>query len=167
MISLIHLVKPQETLHQISNDYRVPISTLISVNPSITPKQLYIGQPIYIPGIPDPNTISYHIEISLRNHLLTLYNYGFIEKQFPIAVGRMLHNTPMGHFIIVNKQPNPGGPFGTMWMSLSKLHYGIHGTNNPSSIGKAVSKGCIRMHNQDVEELSKVVPIGTSVTIHQ
>lgn len=168
MISLIHQVKPQETLHQISNDYRVPISTLISVNPSITPNhRLYIGQPIYIPGIPEPNTIPYHIEISLRNHLLTLYNHGFIENQYPIAVGRMLHNTPMGHFVIVNKQPNPGGPFGTMWMSLSKQHYGIHGTNDPSSIGKAVSKGCIRMHNHDVEELSKIVPVGTSVTIHQ
>ncbi|MEG0386476.1 MAG: L,D-transpeptidase, partial [Solibacillus sp.] len=42
----------------------------------------------------------------------------------------------------------------------------IHGTNNPSSIGHAVSHGCIRMHNEDVEELARTVPIGTQVIIH-
>ena len=78
----------------------------------------------------------------------------------------MLHNTPTGNFIIINKAPNPGGPFGTMWMSLSKEHYGIHGTNNPSSIGKFVSKGCIRMYNSDVEELASIIPLGTPVFIH-
>ena len=66
---------------------------------------------------------------------------------------------------IVNRQPKPGGPFGAYWLSLSKIHYGIHGTNNPSSIGKAVSKGCIRMYNQDVTELAATVPNGTRVTI--
>ena len=53
-----------------------------------------------------------------------------------------------------------------MWMSLSKQHYGIHGTNDPSSIGHAVSHGCIRMQNRDVEELASIVPIGTEVVIH-
>ncbi len=164
---MIHTVKPGETLHQIANDYRVPILSIINANPMLTnPHVLFIGQPIIIPGIPDPKTTPYHIDISLNNRHLTLFNNGKIEKQFPIAVGRMLHNTPAGNFVIINKHPNPGGPFGTMWMSLSKEHYGIHGTNNPSSIGKAVSKGCIRMHNEDVEGLSKTVPIGTSVTIH-
>ena len=50
-------------------------------------------------------------------------------------------------------------------MSLSKEHYGIHGTNDPSSIGKAVSHGCIRMNNKDVEELARIIPIGTPVSI--
>ena len=87
-------------------------------------------------------------------------------RQYPIAVGRILHNTPTGNFIIINKAPNPGGPFGTMWMSLSKENYGIHGTNDPSSIGKSVSKGCIRMYNRDVEELARMISIGTPVYIH-
>lgn len=77
----------------------------------------------------------------------------------------MLTATPLGTYRIINKAPNPGGPFGVLWMGLSKPHYGIHGTNNPQSIGGFVSKGCIRMHNQDVLELSKFVPIGTIVTI--
>ena len=106
-------------------------------------------------------------EISTNNRWLRLFKDRVLQKQYPIAVGRMLHDTPIGEFIIINKAPNPGGPFGTMWMSLSKEHYGIHGTNDPSSIGKSVSRGCIRMHNHDVEELASIIPIGTRVVIHQ
>jgi lipoprotein-anchoring transpeptidase ErfK/SrfK len=77
----------------------------------------------------------------------------------------MLTATPQGEFVIVNREPNPGGPFGAMWLSLSKIHYGIHGTNDPSSIGKSVSLGCVRMHNKDVLELARIVPNGTAVSI--
>lgn len=52
-------------------------------------------------------------------------------------------------------------------MGLSKPHYGIHGTNNPASIGKNLSHGCIRMFNHDVLELSSRVPLGTMVSIHK
>jgi lipoprotein-anchoring transpeptidase ErfK/SrfK len=86
-------------------------------------------------------------------------------KVYPIAVGKILSGTPIGEFVIVNREPNPGGPFGVLWMSLSKIHYGIHGTNDPSSIGKAVSRGCIRMQNRDVLELGSIVPNGTRVII--
>ena len=88
-------------------------------------------------------------------------------KIYPIAVGKMVTATPMGTYRIINKQSNPGGPFGIFWMGLSKRHYGIHGTNNPSSIGKSVSHGCIRMFNNDVLELSSMVPVGTTVHIHK
>jgi lipoprotein-anchoring transpeptidase ErfK/SrfK len=163
---MIHTVKPGEVLYQISRDYRTPLSSIIRANPSINPNNIYPGQSIVIPGFPDSNTIPYRIEVSVNNRWLRLYRNGVQHKQYPIAVGRMLHNTPIGNYIIINKAPNPGGPFGTMWMSLSKENYGIHGTNDPSSIGKSVSRGCIRMFNQDVEELAKTIPIGTPVFIH-
>lgn len=163
---MIHTVKVGETLHQISRDYRTPLSSIIQANPTINPNMLYPGQAIVIPGFPDIHTIPYTIDVSTSNRTLTLLRDGVQQKQYPIAVGRMLHETPIGNFIIINKAPNPGGPFGTMWMSLSKEHYGIHGTNDPNSIGHAVSRGCIRMHNHDVEELASIVPIGTPVLIH-
>jgi L,D-transpeptidase ErfK/SrfK len=50
-------------------------------------------------------------------------------------------------------------------MGLSKPHYGIHGTNNPPSIGTAASNGCIRMFNKDVEELFNKIPVNTIVRI--
>lgn len=163
---MIHTVKQGETLFQISKDYRTLMQAIIRANPGLNPNRLYPGQTIVIPGFPEPETIPYRIEVSINNHHLKLFRNDALQKQYPIAVGRMLHGTPVGSFIIINKAPNPGGPFGTMWMSLSKEHYGIHGTNDPSSIGKAVSRGCIRMYNRDVEELARIVPIGTRVFIH-
>lgn len=164
---MIHTVKWGETLNQISRDYRINLTTIIQANPTLNPDVIYPGQSIIIPGFPDPQTIPYQIDVSINNRWLRLLKNGQLQKQYPIAVGRMLHQTPIGNYIIINKAPNPGGPFGTMWMSLSKEHYGIHGTNDPSSIGKAVSRGCIRMFNKDVEELASIVPIGTRVIIHQ
>lgn len=107
------------------------------------------------------------IDISIGKHELKLYDGNRVLKTYPIAVGKMVTATPVGTYIIINKQPNPGGPFGAFWMGLSRPHYGIHGTNNPSSIGKSVSHGCIRMHNEDVLELSSLVLLGTTVKIHR
>ena len=107
----------------------------------------------------------YKIMIHTKQKLLELYRYGKLYRTYPVAVGKFLTPTPKGTFRIINKAINPGGPFGTRWLGLSKPHIGIHGTNNPVSIGKAVSNGCIRMYNKDVEELSSLVSIGTSVII--
>ena len=85
------------------------------------------------------------IEVSTTKHYLKLNEDNRLIKSYPIATGKILTKTPFGTYTIINKQPNPGGPFGAMWMGLSRPHYGIHGTNNPSSIGKSVSHGCIRM----------------------
>ncbi|MEK4230802.1 L,D-transpeptidase family protein [Solibacillus sp. FSL H8-0538] len=163
---MIHKVKPAETLTQISRDYCTPLSTILSANSTINPNVIYIGQSIIIPGFPNPNTIPYQLEISITNRWLRLVKEGAIQKQYPIAVGKMLSNTPVGNYIIIKKEPNPGGSFGTMWIKLSKEHYGIHGTNNPSSIGKAASHGCIHMHNEDIDELARMIAIGTIVLIH-
>jgi Uncharacterized protein conserved in bacteria len=88
-------------------------------------------------------------------------------KTYTVAVGKPSTPTPKGTFKIINKAVNPGGPFGARWMGLNAPNgdYGIHGTNNPSSIGKDVSNGCVRMYNKDVIELFKLVSIGTVVKI--
>lgn len=162
---MVHLVKRGETLSSIAGDYRISLAALLASNPGITPNLIYVGQPIVIPGFPSPASLPFSIVVSLSNRTLTLLQRGKVRKVYPVGVGRILHETPVGDFIVINKAPNPGGPYGTMWMSLSKKSYGIHGTNDPASIGKYVSKGCVRMHNQDVEELSKTIPIGTLVSI--
>jgi L,D-transpeptidase ErfK/SrfK len=160
---LIHTVKRGETLSLLSVNYRVSLQSLYAANPGIG--HLSIGQRIQIPGLPEPSTIPYSIQISVGKRKLTLYNNGKLMKIYPIAVGKMLANTPIGDFVIVNRQYNPGGPFGVLWLSLSKEGYGIHGTNDPSSIGKAVSHGCVRMYNRDVLQLAGIVPNGTRVII--
>ena len=109
--------------------------------------------------------MAYSITVDLSSKRLTLYKNGSTIKSYPVGIGKMLTPTPTGTYSIINKHPNPGGVFGVMWMGLSKPSYGIHGTNDPSSIGHLVSHGCIRMHNRDVLALSKVVPVGTQVII--
>ncbi|MBC8081438.1 MAG: L,D-transpeptidase [Gorillibacterium sp.] len=105
------------------------------------------------------------IIVDLADRQLYLLRRNIVERSFPVGIGRMVSETPRGEFHIINKQKNPGGPFGALWMGLSKPHYGIHGTNNPASIGHLVSNGCIRMYNDDVLALSKLAPVGTQVTI--
>lgn len=105
------------------------------------------------------------IVIYTVKRLLVLYEETQRICSYPIAVGKKSTPTPPGRYIIATKTMYPGGVFGSRWLGLSIPHYGIHGTNNPSSIGQAVSKGCIRMYNQDVEKLYQIVEIGTPVTI--
>ncbi|MDP4163561.1 MAG: L,D-transpeptidase family protein [Bacillota bacterium] len=162
---MIHIVKPGETIVMIAANYRVPLSDLYKYNPGLT--QLYPGQKIIIPGLEEPSAIPYVIRVSLRKRTLALFQNGSFLKIYPVGIGKMLTQTPFGEYVIVNREPLPGGPFGVMWLSLSRAGYGIHGTNNPSSIGKAVSHGCIRMYNRDVIQLANIVPNGTKVIIEQ
>lgn len=110
---------------------------------------------------------NYRIIVDLSQRMLYLLDDDIVVRGFPVGIGKMLTQSPVGDYTIINKQRNPGGPFGSFWMGLSKPHYGIHGTNDPSSIGKEVSQGCIRMFNADVLALQALVPVGTRVTIRQ
>ncbi len=64
---------------------------------------------------------------------------------------------------ILQIPPGPNGPVGTVWIALSKPTYGIHGTPEPSKIGKTNSHGCVRLTNWDATELAKMVKPGTTV----
>ena len=60
--------------------------------------------------------------------------------------------------------PGPNSPVGIVWISLSKKHYGIHGTSSPETIGYASSHGCVRLTNWDALRLSQIVESGTPVS---
>lgn len=109
----------------------------------------------------------YNVVVNTTNNTLKLYKDSELYKTYKVGVGKPSTPTPKGTFKIINLAVNPGGPFGARWLGLNVPGggYGIHGTNNPSSIGFHVSNGCIRMYNKDVIELSKIVPIGTRVEI--
>ena len=78
----------------------------------------------------------YSITINLAARKLTLFKNGVVFKTYPVAIGKPSTPTPKGNFKLINKAHNPGGPFGARWLGLSAPNgdYGIHGTNNPSSI---------------------------------
>jgi len=157
-----YVIQKGDTLPAIAKIFNVTVQQLINANPGINPNALYVGQVICIPVVPS----SVRIIVSIAAKTLSLYRDGRLVKSYPVATGKPTTPTPRGTFTIINKQVNPGGPFGTRWMGLSQPHYGIHGTNNPASIGTAASNGCIRMYNEDVNELFNLVSVGTPVTIY-
>ncbi|HOB12046.1 MAG TPA: peptidoglycan-binding protein [Syntrophomonadaceae bacterium] len=110
---------------------------------------------------------SVSITVNLDKRRLYFSVPGLPTRTYPVAIGKSSTPTPLGNWTIVAKAVNPGGPFGVRWMRLSVPWggYGIHGTNNPKSIGRAVSHGCIRLYNEDVIEIYDQTPIGTLVTI--
>jgi len=109
---------------------------------------------------------SISIKINLRQKRLYFYRGEQLYNSYPIAIGKPSTPSPIGSWTIVNKRILNGRQvFGTRWMGLSKPKYGIHGTNNPASIGKAVSLGCIRMYNHDVEHIFSLVRLGSPVEI--
>lgn len=116
------------------------------------------------PGPPEGDLL---IVINIEKARLTLYAGGYPYKSYPVAVGKPSTPSAVGQWRVRNKGINVGPPFGTRWMGLSVPWgiYGVHGTNNPGSIGSAVSGGCIRMFNWNVEELYQWVDIGTPVHI--
>lgn len=123
---------------------------------------------IRFPFRSNPSRVKYSISINTGKHTLILYKNNEIFKSYKVAVGKPSTPTPKGTFKIINKAINPGGPFGARWLGLNAPNgdYGIHGTNNPSSIGNDISNGCVRMYNNDVIELAKLVTLGTAVTIY-
>jgi lipoprotein-anchoring transpeptidase ErfK/SrfK len=132
--------------------------------------------------------VAMRILIDKSERKLRLYENGKLLKTYPVATGRSTAITPEGSFSIVFKTTCPGwtnpdtdkfvpgctsrNPLGTRWLGLGVGNtrgrtYGIHGTNTPSSVGRPVTHGCVRMYNWDVQELYERVPLGTMVTIQK
>ena len=97
------------------------------------------------------------------------------SKQYPLPIGKwkattyaflppfkyqpeLLNNPKTDKEVTL--PPGPNGPVGVAWLDLTKEHYGIHGTNEPQTIGRAESSGCIRMTNWDVLRLSRMLKPG-------
>ena len=156
-----YVIRRGDTLGSIAASFEITTRELLSVNPGINPRSLSIGQIICLPLTPSP----FEIIVNVRAKRLTVYRNGSLYREYIVATGKPETPTPTGIFKIVNKEIDPGGPYGTRWLGLSAKGYGIHGTNNPQSIGTAASNGCIRMYNEDIEALFDITNVGTIVRI--
>ncbi|MGH3003551.1 MAG: L,D-transpeptidase family protein [Gaiellaceae bacterium] len=126
------------------------------------------------------------IVINRSTNRLMLYDAGKLDRTFSVATGQSVYPTPQGTFHIIVKwknpwwyppvndswakglqpvPPGPSNPLGTRWMGISSPGVGIHGTDEPSSIGYSASHGCIRMQVPDAEWLFDHVNVGTTVFI--
>jgi L,D-transpeptidase ErfK/SrfK len=103
---------------------------------------------------------------------------GELANIWPCATGKAETPTPTGRFevtVTLEKPtwywqgkaipPGPDNGLGDWFIGINKKGYGLHGTNEPPSIGTAASHGCIRMYNDDAGDLVKLVSPGTPVVI--
>jgi hypothetical protein len=129
----------------------------------------------------------YNMEVSRSARWLHVFFLGQFVKEYPLCIGEG-NNTPVGHWSIQNKavwppwnaywgEYMPGGsarnPLGARWLGTTAHGHetgrviGIHGTNQPSSIGQRISGGCLRTYNSNAIELYNNIPVGTPVWIHE
>lgn len=127
----------------------------------------------------DLRQVSLEVQVDLQSRELTVFDEGEMLLATPTAIGDPDHPTPTGRFYVTDKlqTPDPEGAYGPYAIGLSAHsdvltefaggdgQVGIHGTNDPASIGDDVSHGCMRVTNDVIEELAHLLPLGTPVTI--
>jgi lipoprotein-anchoring transpeptidase ErfK/SrfK len=148
------------------------------------------GVEIQVPNISDaPPPKAAKIVVSKTRHTLEVFNSaGRLVAEYPVTSGSQHDPLPIGNWKVTvisphpvfhynpdlfwnapeadekaKIQPGPNNPVGVVWIGISKEHYGIHGTPEPSLIGHAESHGCVRLTNWDAAELAKIVAVGAPV----
>ncbi|WP_088890144.1 L,D-transpeptidase [Leptolyngbya ohadii] len=132
---------------------------------------------------PDPIAAQTRLVVQLDLRQVTVYQQDQPIVSYPIAVGREGWETPSGSFRIISMQKDPiwrhpftgelifpgvDNPLGSRWIGFwtDGVHQiGFHGTNQEDLIGQAVSHGCIRMRDDDVQSLYSQVAVGTIVEV--
>jgi lipoprotein-anchoring transpeptidase ErfK/SrfK len=131
---------------------------------------------------PNPLPGDPFVIVNKTTNEMAFVNESRIQTVVNVATGKTEELTPEGIFTITVKAPNPyyrkkdipGGspenPLGTRWIGFDAEEtdgriYGLHGTNQPESIGKNVSNGCIRLQNEAIESLYDLIPLGTKIVV--
>jgi lipoprotein-anchoring transpeptidase ErfK/SrfK len=123
------------------------------------------------------------LTLKLKEKKVYVYKDGKVVANYPVAIGKKGWETPTGEWYVMEKITNPGwtsfkngsvispgkkNPLGERWIGFwtdGKDVIGFHGTPDTSSVGKAVSHGCVRMFDKDVKALFPMVKVGTTVKV--
>ncbi|QDU00648.1 Putative L,D-transpeptidase YkuD [Gimesia chilikensis] len=163
-------IEPGDQLRKVAQQYGITWEYLAKLN-QIDPKRIRPGQKLKV--IKGP----FHVFVDLSDFTLTVHSHGYFVKRYTIGTGKD-HSTPTGKFVVKDKlvdptyygpdgviaNDDPTNPLGERWIDIGDS-YGIHGTIDPASIGKAESKGCVRMQNDDVAEVYDLLGVGSEVVI--
>lgn len=157
-----------------------PLSTGVTVDIKTADKTVQLDN-AGLPAKPVPVSTEKKIGINLASRILILYEGSTKIRMYPVGVGKTTTPTPTGFYYVQNKEMDPTwidpddtsiripsgpeNPLGYRWIGFYGT-YGIHGTNRPGTVGSYVSNGCVRMHEEDVEDLYPLVRVGTPVTVY-
>lgn len=131
---------------------------------------------------PNPLPGDPFVIVNKTKNELALINENKVQTVVSVGTGRTQELTPEGLFTIIVKAKEPyfrrgnipGGdpknPLGARWIGFDAKDtdgrtYGIHGTNQPATIGKYVSQGCIRSQNEVISSLFPLIPLGTKILV--
>ncbi len=167
-----YIVQPGDTLQSIAESFQVPWQLVAKIN-GVAPNQLPVGTELKV--VPGP----FDAVVDLDEFLLTLYIQGRYAGRFRIGIGQE-NSTPVGEYTVQQKLENPvyygpdqqiaaddpNNPLGERWIDLGN-GLGIHGTNNPESIGKSESRGCVRLSPADVADVYDILSVGSRVVIRR
>jgi lipoprotein-anchoring transpeptidase ErfK/SrfK len=118
------------------------------------------------------------VEVDLSRHIVTVRKFGKVLFRAPGATGAAYTPTPIGEYFVTDRVPFSGGSYGTFAFGISGIQprlpagwtggnqLAIHGTNNPSSIGRSASAGCVRVSEATLDRLIPVLRYGTPVIVH-
>jgi L,D-transpeptidase ErfK/SrfK len=188
----------EDTLLDVARDYSVGYEEVLRANPGVDTWIPGDGTRVLLPTRyvlpPGPRE---GVIINLPEYRLYYFPKAKDGERsqvvtYPISIGKMDWNTPIGTHRIVSKQknptwyptesirrdhasrgnvlpravpPGPDNPLGAYAMRLNLTTYLIHGTNNPDGVGMRVTSGCIRLFPEHIEKLFPQVPVGTPVQI--
>jgi len=169
--SQLYEVVPGDTLTKISKQFNVTVDVIKRAN-NIKDSMIRPGMKLRVLD----GTFSIFVDKS-QNILILKYN-GNVVKTYSVSTGSN-NCTPVGTFKITTKlvdpvwyrdgkaipPTSPDNILGTRWLGFDLPGYGIHGTVAPQDIGKQVTEGCVRMRNEEVEELYSLMPLGVEVVI--
>ena len=167
----IHEVVSGDTLGELAKKYGTTIE-LIKRSNNLNSNVIRVGQKLRI------WTGKFNIYVDKSQNVLLLKEGEEVIKVYRVSTGSN-SSTPVGTYTITTKLPDPvwfnkgvvlppespQNVLGTRWLGFDLPGYGIHGTIEPETIGQQVTAGCVRMRNEEVEELYSIVPLGTEVTI--
>lgn len=167
-----YTVQPGDMLQNIARDYKVSWEYLAKLNRT-DPNRIRAGQSLKVIRGP------FHAVVDLSRYELTVHAHGYFVASFPIGIGRD-SSTPVGSFKVTDKvadpvyygpdrtiaADDPTNPLGEHWIAIGD-GYGIHGTIDPNSIGRAESRGCIRLRDHDIADLYDLLTPGSEVVIRR